>query len=282
MNTTKFTLNPQNLRIDYLSFNISKIKNIHSIYNLAEYLYQLGFQPNILIDSQPIKIKQYVGKTLRYKVTILKNYKYWEGYIVQFSGTNSAYFYKLVKMNLIDLKILQSVSKKISIGRIDVCYSYYSNNLVKETKSLELFMEGCCKKVRAYSKIKKAKWELNSKGFLLTIGDRASSNYIRVYTNVNRNPNELKFELEVKKKYLRSIQSLFFNHQFETFETNLLNYFFQQLKKSLILDTEYTHWLLTQLRNTNKSIKSFVSHYLTKTNFNSQDKANFSSCPPRP
>ena len=57
-------------------------------------------------------------------------------------------------------------------------------------------MTKSCQKTYAKSKRRKAEWNINRKGLLLTIGSRSNSNYYRVY----QNNNGLKFELEIKNK----------------------------------------------------------------------------------
>jgi len=59
----------------------------------------------------------------------------------------------------------------------------------------------------------------------------------------------LEFELEIKKEAIKSYQNLLFSNQMEKFEDKLVNHYYSQLKKSLVLDFPYTDWLVIGLRN---------------------------------
>ena len=54
-------------------------------------------------------------------------------------------------------------------------------------------------------KKRKAKWELESNGFVLRIGSRSSSNYYRV----SQKQNGLQFELELKNQVVKLFQKVF-------------------------------------------------------------------------
>ena len=83
--------------------------------------------------------------------------------------------------------------KNASLGRIDLHY-FRKSKITDQSDQLENFMEKCCQRIRAKSKRKKAKWERESNGLVLRIGNRSSSNYYRVY----QKQNGLQFELELK------------------------------------------------------------------------------------
>lgn len=271
-NLLKFQI--ENLEIDYLSFNINGLKDPNSISKLIEYLYQLGFKSRILSDQEQITTSQPTDIGKLYEVKFSRNSKidkYWTGYILQFSGTHAARFYQLAKANKIDWKKFQTNLTKVNLGRVDLYYLHQSKHLNSQ-QSLKLFMEGCCQKIKTVSRKKNARWETNSRGFILTIGSRKSANYLRVYTNLGT--KGLKFELEMKKEFTRSVQNLFFSNQFEEFENKLSKHFYQQFKDSLILDTHYTDWLLVALRKTEKSNNSLVSHYLKANYLDSQNNSD--------
>lgn len=274
MNQNKLSFKSENLVVDYLSFNMNGLKDLNAISKLRDYLYQLGFKSRILSNQEQTNTDQLVDKEKLYEVKFSrnsKNYKYWTGYILQFSGIHAARFYQLLKANKIDWKKFTTDSTKINFGRIDLYYLYQSKHLNSE-ESLQSFMEGCCQKIKTISRKKNARWEINSRGFILTIGSRKSANYLRVYTKLGT--KGLKFELEMKKEFTKSVQNIFFSNQFEEFESKLSEHFYQQFKGSLILDTHYTDWLLVVLRKTEKPTNSLVSHYLRSNYSNSQNNKN--------
>ena len=109
---------------------------------------------------------------------------------------------------------------------------------------MKTFMTKSCQKTYAKSKRRKAAWNINRKGLLLTIGSRSSSNYYRVY----QSNNGLKFELEIKNKSIRSFQDLLFSYRIQEFEDRLAKYFYYQSFELLNLDTKYTNWLIHRFR----------------------------------
>lgn len=69
-------------------------------------------------------------------------------------------------------------------------------------------MEQSYQKILAKSKRRKAKGGRESKGFILRIGERTSSNYYCVYETNQR----LKFELELKNQLVKSFQKFLFDN----------------------------------------------------------------------
>jgi DNA relaxase NicK len=82
-------------------------------------------------------------------------------------------------------------------------------------------MENYCEKVNAKSKRKTASWKPTPKDAIIRIGSRQSSNYYRVYEK----NNGLEFELEMKKKVVKSVQELLFSEHLKEFEGKLVKHF---------------------------------------------------------
>jgi hypothetical protein len=138
---------------------------------------------------------------------------------------------------------------------------------------VEDFMEQSCQKTYAKSKRRKAEWNINRKGLLLTIGSRSSSNYYRVY----QKNNGLEFELEIKNKVIKSFQDLLFYDRIEEFEDRLAKHFYYQAFELLNLDTKYTNWLIHRFRTLYPKQKhsSLMTSYLKKysqRDFKDQEK----------
>lgn len=155
--------------------------------------------------------------------------------------------------------------KNASLGRIDLHY-FRKSKITDQSDQLENFMEKCCQRILAKSKRRKAKWELESNGLVLRIGNRFSSNYYSVY----QKQNGLQFELELKNQLVKSFQKFLFKNHIKEFEGRLVEHFYKYSKKSFVLNTYYTDWLQIGLRkivSTKKSetnLNSLVSSYLRK------------------
>ena len=105
-------------------------------------------------------------------------------------------------------------------------------------------MEESKQKYLSSAHTKYATLDYNSKGWILRLGNRKSSNYYRVdQKNIG-----FQFELELKKSVLKPFQSFFFEERIEEFEERLAKYFYHQFHKILALDFSYTDWLLARLR----------------------------------
>ena len=105
---------------------------------------------------------------------------FWEETTIHFSGTNAAQFYKIIQAQKFDWNILKL--KNASLGRIDLHYFRKSKITYQ---NVEYFMEKCCRRIRAKSKIRKAEWKMELNGLVLRIGNRSSSNYYRIYQKIN-------------------------------------------------------------------------------------------------
>jgi hypothetical protein len=165
----------------------------------------------------------------------------WVGTKVYFSGNNAAHFYKFIKIQPLNLDIFDF--QRSSLARFDINY-FIELKTTNQTESIKTFMTKSCQKTYAKSKRRKAEWNINRKGSLLTIGSRSSSNYYRVY----QNNNGLKFELEIKNEVIKSFQDLLVSDRIEEFEDRLAKHFYYQSFELLNLDTCYTNWLIHRFR----------------------------------
>ena len=82
----------------------------------------------------------------------------------------------------------------------------------------------------------------------MRIGSRSSSNFYRVYQKEKKINYDvysevmdgLQFELELKKKGIKSFQQFLFDNQIEELEERLTQHFFNQSGKYLVLNFCYT------------------------------------------
>ena len=247
MNQNKLTFDTENLGVDWVGFNIEGSIDLEPI---ANYLFELlGFNSTITkkINGKWKSESLNYDKLNKFQVSFRQydynpEFKsYWVGTKVYFSGNNAAHFYKSIKIQPLNLDIFDF--QRTSLARFDINY-LTELKTTNQTESIKTFMTKSCQKTYAKSKRRKAAWNINRKGLLLTIGSRSSSNYYRVY----QSNNGLKFELEIKNKGIRSFQDLLFSYRIEEFEDRLAKYFYYQSFELLNLDTNYTNWLIHRFR----------------------------------
>lgn len=211
---------------------------------IASYLLQFGFNSNLKETSsekEKFEVLFHNSQNQYQIVFVSQSQKFWTGFTVSFSGKNATYFYSLVKNQTIDLAIFDF--SRINFGRLDICYCR-KTKAIDQWKYLQSFLEESKQKYLSSVHTKYAKLDYNSKGFILRLGNRKSSNYYRVY---QKNLG-LQFELELKKAALKPLQQIFFEGRIQEFEERIAKYFYQQSHKVLALDFSYTDWLITRLR----------------------------------
>lgn len=235
----KITLKDGNLVVDWISLNITGLLDPDPI---ASYLLQFGFNSNLKdTSSEKFEVLYHNSQNQYQAVFVSSATKFWTGFTVSFSGKNASYFYDLVKNKTIDLTIFDL--SRTNFGRFDICY-FRKTMPTDQKKHLQSFLEESKQKYLSSAHTKYATLDYNSKGWILRLGNRKSSNYYRVYQkNIG-----FQFELELKKSVLKPFQPFFFEERIEEFEERLAKYFYHQFHKVLALDFSYTDWLLTRLR----------------------------------
>lgn len=103
-------------------------------------------------------------------------------------------------------------------------------------------MENCYRKLKQTNK--NVSFDKNSKGLILKIGSRKSNHYSRIY----QAKNSLKFEHEMKGKFIQEYSLLLVENSLGEFEQTLSSYFLLYFGKLLPLNYSYLNWLVTQLR----------------------------------
>ena len=88
------------------------------------------------------------------------------------------------------------------------------------------------------------RFDKNQKGPIVTIGNRRSNNYLRIYEMTD----VVRFELEMKGRLIESYHSLLITHQLLELENLLATHFFSSLGKLLPLQSPYLDWLILRLR----------------------------------
>ena len=247
MNQNKLTFDTENLGVDWVGFNIEGSIDLEPI---ANYLFELlGFNSTITkkINGKWKSESLNYDKLNKFQVSFRQydynpEFKsYWVGTKVYFSGNNAAHFYKSIKIQPLNLDIFDF--QRTSLARFDINY-LTELKTTTQTESIKTFMTKSCQKTYAKSKRRKARWNINRKGLLLTIGSRSSSNYYRIY----QTEQGVKFELELKNSLVKSFQSFLFNNQIEIFERKLALHFYKLLINQIELNSSYADWLVSWLR----------------------------------
>ena len=104
------------------------------------------------------------------------------------------------------------------------------------------FLENCQTKFKRTNK--NFSLEKNRKGWILKIRSRRSNHYSRIYET----KNYLKFEHEMKGKFLQNHHLLLVSNNLEEFEQKLSLHFLVYFGKLLPLNFSYLDWLVVNLR----------------------------------
>ena len=233
----KLTFKDENLTVDWIGFKFQNLDNFTQT-KLAEYLFNIGF--NSYQESgklaKPVKESIFVSSKNKFQVLFVNEAPYWEGTSVQFSGMNAAFFYSLIKRKLINWKLFSYAI----LGRFDL--NYLRKNKTHDKISARQFLENCQRKLMQTNK--NISLEKNSKGRILKIGTRRSNNYSRIYEG----KNFLKFEHEMKGKFIKNYHNLLIHNNFEEFEHKLSLHFLTYFGKLFPLEYSYLDWLVLKLR----------------------------------
>ena len=164
--------------------------------------------------------------------------------------------------------LLQSINLSIQL-----LYLYARKNKTDDKISVRQFLQNCQTKLMQTNK--NISLEKNSKGLILKIGTRRSNNYSRIY----QGKNFLKFEHEMKGKFMKTYHTLLIQNHFEEFEHKLSIHFLTYFGKVLPLHYSYTDWLVIKLRPLRKqtfSLTGLKIDYLRSGSFqNNTDSYKF-------
>ena len=247
MNRNKLTFKDENITVDWIGFKFQNLDNFAQT-KLAEYLFKIGF--NSYQESgklaKPIKESILVSSKNKFQVLFVHEAPYWKGTSVYFSGASATFFYSLVKQTSINWEFFSSAI----LGRFDL--NYARKNKTDDKISVRQFLQNCQTKLMQTNK--NISLEKNSKGLILKIGTRRSNNYSRIY----QGKNFLKFEHEMKGKFIKAYHTLLIQNHFEEFEHKLSIHFLTYFGKVLPLQYSYTDWLVIKLRPLRKQTFSLT------------------------
>jgi len=268
MNRNKLTFKDENITVDWIGFKFQNLDNFAQT-KLAEYLFKIGF--NSYQESgklaKPIKESILVSSKNKFQVLFVHEAPYWKGTSVYFSGASATFFYSLVKQTSINWEFFSSAI----LGRFDL--NYARKNKTDDKISVRQFLQNCQTKLMQTNK--NISLEKNSKGLILKIGTRRNNNYSRIY----QGKNFLKFEHEMKGKFIKTYHTLLIQNHFEEFEHKLSIHFLTYFGKVLPLQYSYTDWLVIKLRPLRKqtfSLTGLKIDYLRSGSFqNNTDSYKF-------
>ena len=268
MKENKLTFQSQKLTVDWIGLKFQNLDNFTQK-KLAKYLCKIGF--NSYQESgklaKPIKEFILVSSKNKFQVLFVHEAPYWKGTSVYFSGASATFFYSLVKQTSINWEFFSSAI----LGRFDL--NYGRKNKTDDKISVRQFLENCQTKLMQTNK--NISLEKNSKGLILKIGTRRSNNYSRIY----QGKNFLKFEHEMKGKFIKTYHTLLIQNHFEEFEHKLSIHFLTYFGKVLPLQYSYTDWLVIKLRPLRKqtfSLTGLKIDYLRSGSFqNNTDSYKF-------
>jgi len=273
MKQIKYSFKSEKLQVDYITFNLKNGKN--STQKIAHFFNRYHRFNCYFYDQKAgsEKKKPYldiVNPSYELEMVFVFNANpvNRNTILIQFSGRNAYYFYRILKTQEFNWQIFNL--NDLTIGRFDISY-IRSNNRI-EKSNLLLFLERSADKF-------KTRYPSSDPliiGTTLGLGTRTGDYFLRIYSSAPDN-DSLKFELEIKKYKAKQITPFLIQNSFVEFENSIVESFFRYLKIALVFDTCYTDWLLIRLRDTKKPTNYLISNYLNKNlvTYSMDDKLTF-------
>ena len=261
--TLNINFSDEKLGLDYLVFNLPRFRT--RMLEVAEIFHKYGFNSRTYnVDTEKYSTILY-DKTFTHSLTFTLENESWnkDNLSIHFKASNSRRIYFFIKRGIFSISQLNCPS--LSVNRIDIQYIRPNENY--DTNLMDFFKES------------KQTFQTNFKGqpaFIdkldksLILGDRDSSYFVRIYS-IESN-SALKFELEIKKRAAKKLGLFLQRSLFTEFESMVSKKYFNHLKKSLSLQTCFTHWLLDSLRLKLPKPKTHLvgsylkKYFLTQTN----------------
>lgn len=230
----RLSFNSEGLAVDWITFKFPFLESAQQE-KIVNYLFEIGFncyyEFGKLAHPQKEVIKE--APENKFEVLFIKNGDYWDGTLLHFSGKNAAHFYKSVREKKIDFQIFSSGI----LSRFDL---HYNLETFINSENLDSFFQDCQSSLQL-----NVGYEKNKRGQILKIGSRRSNRYSRVYS-LN---NQLRFEHEMKGRFIQGYSQLLMEEDLEGFEQGLSERFLVYFGKYLPMDSNYLTWLAVKLRS---------------------------------
>jgi len=264
MTRNKSSFKSENLIVDWIGFNIQGLVDIKQAKQIAIYLFRnFGFNSTFAVGLNGKEETLFNHPKNKYKVSF-RVYKYsdiyWDGIKIDFPGSNGHQFYKFIVANEVNWKMFNN-EKDLILSRLDLCYSRKKTN---DKTNFESFLKQCYEKVAINKAIKNFSLQQNSLSSIFKIGKRGSPNHYRVYEN----HTEIRFELEQRGFKIKLAQKLIFDYQIDNFEQVMTKTFLNYSKKVLVIDENYTDWLMDFYRRQNPIKNPLVTGYFNQKSAN--------------
>ena len=266
MNQNKLSFESENLVVDWISFNLEGFMDPERIARrLSKY-----FTPHVRMDDKTdisyhrlkkkykVSIRQYTGST-----------GYWVGTQIIFSGKDAAHFYKLIKTQKFDCKILRMNQHTLSLGRIDLCFSR-PNDLSHTSRSFDAFLVDSRRQIQNHTNTKHIKLQDFPNGKMLKVNRRNNSRHYRVY----QKDETARFELELKHRQTKLVQDYLFENRLDVFEHQLVMEYFEYSGQVLRSDYPYTDWIIDFQRRCqgNPTYRPLMTSYLENQMIKNQEE----------
>ena len=251
----------EKLDLDYLVFNLPRFRTQRL--KVAKIFHKYGFNSRTYnIDTGKHSTILY-EKTFTHWLTFTFENDLWnkDNLSIHFKASDSRRIYFLIKEGIFSISQLNCPS--LSINRIDIQYIRPNEN--PDTNLMDFFKES---KQTFQTNFNDQPAFIDKLDKSIILGDRDSSYFVRIYSI--ESDSALKFELEIKKRAAQKL-GLFLQHSLLTeFESMVSKKYLNRLKRSLCLQTCFTHWLLDSLRLKLPKPKTHLVGSYLKNNFLTQ------------
>ena len=261
MITNKLNFESQNLVVDWIRFNIQGFVEKKQIKQMAEYLFHnFKFNSIFAVGLDGKEEALFNDPKNNYQVSFrLYRYSdiYWDGIKIDFSGNNAAQLYNIIREQKFDWNIFQLPN--LNLSRFDLCY-FRERQDTDPKDELQIFVINSISKLANRHKKNSLNFDQSTKGCIVRIGNRKSSNFYCI----DQTKTGLRFELEIRKNLIKQFSDSLFCYEIEQFEKVLTIHFYNYSKKVLPLNNCYTDWLIKYLRKSEKPRNLLVTSYLKK------------------
>lgn len=255
----------QSLNLDYLTFNLPNSRQRIEEFGLIFFKY--GFNSKIYDDQIETTQPVFQDESLNYTLTFRLEKESWnkQTLLIQFSGINARFIYRLLKIE--DFSLSELNCQDLRVGRIDI--NFIRINQAEDSTFMEFF-----DKSEETFKNRYKTGTTENRGNTLFLGTRKSDYSARIYSK----DSALKFELEIKKLKAKDLGDLVLRNSLLEFERVVVKNFFNYFSKSLNLETCFTDWLnsffrLSHIKPNQHLVASYMQkHFLTPT---SEEKLQF-------
>ena len=203
----------QSLNLDYLTFNLPNSRQRIEEFGLIFFKY--GFNSKVYDDENETTQPVFQDESLNYTLTFRLEKQSWnrQTLLIQFSGINSRFIYRLLKIE--DFSLSELNCQDLRVGRIDINFIR-----INQTEDSNL-MEFLKKSEETFKNRYKTGTSENRVNTLL-LGTRKSDYSARIYSK----NSGLKFELEIKKLKAKDLGDLVLRNSFLEFDHVVANNFF--------------------------------------------------------